>query len=446
MDRSYMLNSYMEENENNLNEQQQAQELKDKLEFRINGSKTIDEIKKQVSIFLEKNNVPPKIEEDLIKICDTFNESTDVYVAEKYIEDYIQNYLEEKDKEYNKSNETVTEIKQEVVDEAKKSLEEVGITMTGDTDSVLDSIQSERDVFKIKENVEVTTNYFANNTNENSPTMEIPVITIEESINNPTTDTILEETIQNNNVNEIVINEDTSIEINGDVKDDSINFAAMMTDVLVTTNNDNGFDARLDMKFVKENENDSKFKIIYGNFPINEPGNKLNPETIYVIRKISESYDPSVDYFKLLESDSIELATSLKIIENNILNQKGSFKMAVKTDGLSQDIIFAMSPEYYEVSNAFSESGATVVNNGNESVVKVNNNTIGEKIVILTTTLENLDKKNLEKTEPVKENNYQKKLVLPDINQAANAHNIFLAVTACAEVLLLILFIYFIFK
>ena len=122
MDRSYMLNSYMEENENNLNEQQHAEQLKDKLEFRINGSKTIDEIKKQVSIFLEKNNVPPKIEEDLIKICDTFNESTDVYVAEKYIEDYIQNYLEEKDKEYNKSNETVTEIKQEVVDEAKKSL------------------------------------------------------------------------------------------------------------------------------------------------------------------------------------------------------------------------------------------------------------------------------------------------------------------------------------
>lgn len=446
MDRSYMLNSYMEENQNNLNEQQQAEELKDKLEFRINGSKTIDEIKKQVSIFLEKNNVPPKVEEDLIKICDTFNENTDIYLAEKYIEDYIQNYLEEQEKKYNKTNETVTEIKQEVVDTAKKSLEEVGITMSGDTNSVLDSIQSERDVFKIKENVETTTNYFANNTNENSPTMEIPVNTIEESINNPTTDTILEETIQNNNVNEITINEDSSIEINGDTNNDSMNFTAMMTDVLVTTNNDNGFDARLDMKFVKENDSDTKFKVVYGNFPLTEPGNKLNQDTLYVIQRIADNYNSSVDYFKLLESDSIELATSLKIIENNILNQKGSFKMAVKTDGLSQDIMFAMSPEYYEVSNAFNESGASVVHNDNESIIKVNNNSIGEKIVILTTTLENLDKKNLEKNAPVKENAYQKQLIFPINNQAANAHNIFLAVTACAEVLLLILFIYFIFR
>lgn len=446
MNRSYMLNGYIEENENNLREKEQAEETKDKLEFRINGSKTIDEIKKQVSIFLEKNTVPVKVEEDLIKICDTFNESTDVYFAEKYIEDYIQNYLEEKDKSYNKSDETVNEIKQEVVDDAKKDLEEVGITMTGDTDSILDSIQSERDVFKIKENVEATTNYFNNFINDDSPTLEIPVNAIEESINNSTTDTILDQTLQNNNVNQIIINEDSSIEINGDVNNDSMNFTAMMTDVLVTTNNDNGFDARLDMKFMKENDSDTKFKVVYGNFPLTEPGNKLNPETLYVIKKIADSYDSSVDYFKLLESDSKELATSLKIIENTILNKKGRFKMAVKTDGLSQNLMFAMSPEYYEVSNAFYESGASVVHNENESVIKVNNTSLGEKIVILTTTLENLDEKNLEKNEPVKQTKYQKQLMHPVDNQTANVHNVFLEVVACAEVLLLICFIYFIFS
>lgn len=445
MDRSYILNSYIEENDNNLKEKEQAEETKDKLEFRINGSKTIDEIKKQVSIFLEKNTVPVKVEDDLIKICDTFNENTDIYFAEKYIEDYIQKYLEEKDKNYNKSNETVTEIKQEVVDNAKRSLEEFGITMTGDTDSVLDSIQDERDVFKIKENIETTTNYF-NNFNDDSSTLEVPVNAIENSINNPTTDTILDQTLQNNNINQITINEDSSIEINGDVNNDSMNFTAMMTDILVTTNNDNNFDAGLDMKFIKENTETDKFKVVYGNFPLDKPENKLNQDTLYVIQKIANTYNPSVNYFKLLESDSIELATSLKIIKHNILNKEGSFKMAVKTDDLSQDIMFAISPEYYEVSNAFYESGANVIHNEKVSIIKVNNNSLGEKLTILTTTLENLEQKNLEKNVPVKQNQYQKRLIFPTNNQAANVHNIFLAVVACVEVLLLILFIYFVFR
>ena len=87
-----MLDEYISDQNKSFIEKEEADTNLEKLEFRIQGSKTIEEIKKEVSIFLEKNNVPPEVEEELQQICDEFDENTDVYHASLYLENFMKQY------------------------------------------------------------------------------------------------------------------------------------------------------------------------------------------------------------------------------------------------------------------------------------------------------------------------------------------------------------------
>lgn len=457
MDRSYMLNSYIKENEENLKEKQEAENNLDKLKFRINGSKSIEEIKKEVSIFLDQNDVSEEIKEDLLKICNDLNENTDLYKAETYLEEYLSKVLKDKEKEYKESDDTVYEIKEELIETARKDLESVGINTVGDTESIMDKIESEDDVIKLKNNIENATEYFNERNNiiseENTPTIEIPIEVMEEAINNPQAETVLEtakeeqeNSLSNASTNSVVANEDGSVEITGDATiDDSMNFAAMMTTALATSNNDLSIDTNLDMKFTKEKEDKSKFRIEYGNFPLtNHPENKLDPVIISKIQEVAKSYNSNVDYFQVLNKSSIELATALMLINDHVLKEPGMMRMAVKNENGTKEMAFSMDENYASISTAFSESGAMVSNDIMEnSIVRINNSMPGEQLMILNATYENLNQQKLEKTSINLENSYQKKLIYPNnINEAAHVNKTFLIVIAITEILL-IAFAYF---
>lgn len=458
-----MLNDYINENENNLNEKEAAEDNLDKLKFRLKGSKTVKDVKDELLNFLARNNVDTEVRSKLLEIADGFNENTDSYKAQKELEEYLSNYLEEKKENYDKSNSEVIDVKQELIDDVSKDLESVNIKLEGDPDSIIDSINSRDDVYKLKDNVSNTVDYFEKRDDaigeENNKEIEISVDSLEDAIDSSNNKLILntaleeqESSLDYNLVDSIYAKDNGTIELKGNNKDkESLNFAAMMTALLVTTTNALKDNIKLDMKLIKEITDISKFKIIYGNFPIeNHPENKLDPIIISKIHEMAKGYNPNVNYLELLSKSSPEVATSLEIINKHILDDTGAFQMAVKNGGQNSEIMFAMDDNYSEVVNAFYESGAMVSQDANDnSIVRPNNTTPGEQLVILNATLENLDELKLEKENGESlTNNYQKILKLDNdkLGETANISNSLLPVLVIANIILLVLFILIIMK
>ena len=454
MDRSYILDSYVSENQENLTEMSDARELLDNFEFRTNGSKSIEELKREVSIFYEQNNLPSEVKDEMDRIIGEFSDDTDIYTASNRLENVLSDYLDSKENEFNKSNDTVFEIKEEVVETVKKDLEDIGITMTGDNDNLIDRIESEKDVVKLKENVDTAVDYF-NQRNQvidqdNSINIELSTDDIGNSLDKSGTDTVLETVLeeQEQSLEAYTTNvdalDDGSVVVHGDSENtESLNFTAMMTAALVANNSDFGISEHLDMKFIKNNLDSSTYKVIYGNFPIaNHPENKLDPVIIDKIQQLAKNYNPSFSYMQLLSDLSPELSTALTIINNHILNEQGAFQMAIKNGGERHEVVFAMDENYSVISESFRESGAMVSSDMMENdIVRVNNTTEGEQLMILNATLENLDQKRIDKAQSeILQNVYQKKKVFEQsINESANTFNIFLMTIVGFEVVILLI-------
>lgn len=461
MDRSYILDSYVSENQENLTEMSDARELLDNFEFRTNGSKSIEELKREVSIFYEQNNLPSEVKDEMDRIISEFGDDTDVYTASNRLENVLSDYLDSKENEFNKSNDTVFEIKEEVVETVKKDLEDIGITMTGDNDNLIDKIESEKDVVKLKENVDTAVDYF-NQRNQvidqdNSINIELSTDDIGNSLDKSGTDTVLETVLeeQEQSLEAYTTNvdalDDGSVVVHGDSENtESLNFTAMMTAALVANNSDFGISEHLDMKFIKNNLDSSTYKVIYGNFPIaNHPENKLDPVIIDKIQQLAKNYNPSFSYMQLLSDLSPELSTALTIINNHILNEQGAFQMAIKNGGERHEVVFAMDENYSVISESFRESGAMVSSDMMENdIVRVNNTTEGEQLMILNATLENLDQKRIDKAQSeILQNVYQKKKVFEQsINESANTFNIFLMTIVGFEVVILLIGFFFMFR
>ena len=461
MDRSYILDSYVSENQENLTEMSDARELLDNFEFRTNGSKSIEELKREVSIFYEQNNLPSEVKDEMDRIIGEFSDDTDIYTASNRLENVLSDYLDSKENEFNKSNDTVFEIKEEVVETVKKDLEDIGITMTGDNDNLIDRIESEKDVVKLKENVDTAVDYF-NQRNQvidqdNSINIELSTDDIGNSLDKSGTDTVLETVLeeQEQSLEAYTTNvdalDDGSVVVHGDSENtESLNFTAMMTAALVANNSDFGISEHLDMKFIKNNLDSSTYKVIYGNFPIaNHPENKLDPVIIDKIQQLAKNYNPSFSYMQLLSDLSPELSTALTIINNHILNEQGAFQMAIKNGGERHEVVFAMDENYSVISESFRESGAMVSSDMMENdIVRVNNTTEGEQLMILNATLENLDQKRIDKAQSeILQNVYQKKKVFEQsINESANTFNIFLMTIVGFEVVILLIGFFFMFR
>ena len=175
--------------------------------------------------------------------------------------------------------------------------------------------------------------------------------------------------------------------------------------------------------------------------PVMENGKSVWDERFPIakIEKLAKNYNHNVNYLEVLKANSTELSLALSIINDHVLNENGAFKMAIKNGGNVHEMAFLMDENYADVSTAFLESGAMVSNDAMENtIVRVNNTTEGEQLVILNSTLENLNQKELTQNQNDLEKQYQKQLLYPNnINQSANIYNTLLVVIAIAEVIIL---------
>lgn len=442
MDRSYMLNDYVADNEKNIKLKDEASEYLETLKFRINGSKSLNEVMIQVSKFLDMNDVPTELRDGIINICNQFTENTTIYTAQKELEEYLGRYLDDAQKDYEKTNDTVNEIKEELIEDANRKLDEVNVSLTGDSSEIMDNIKDEDDVYRIKNNIDNTYEYFQERNNllneEKVSNIEVDLNTVNDVVESSNDNIILNEALEiqdnmleSNNSNFFEAKEDGSIEITGDVMNKaSVNFAAMMTTMLVAS------DRKLDMKFIKNREEISKFRIIYGNFPlVNHPENKLDSAIISEIAEKANSYNHNTDYMDVLSKASPEIKETLEIVNNNAFGRKGAFQMAINNANSRHEVLFAMDNNYNDILNAFNDNGATVERDTEDhGIVLINDDMPGNQLLILTNTNEDLAKEKELINDPVlKKNNQLVKKI--DMNQAARVSHILLSTIAIAEIL-----------
>ena len=240
---------------------------------------------------------------------------------------------------------------------------------------------------------------------------------------------------------------DGSIELVVDTSDkDSLNFVSMVILLLVTSNFNNGIklNLNLDMKIIKNVVDNSKYKIIFGDFPIREDfKNIINPMMRNMIDDQANSYKNATNYFNILSNISKELAITLLIINDYMANGNGEFQVAIKNMKDNYDIVFGINNQYENIKSYFDLAGASVNMDGNQNyIIKLSSNDGYRQQMVLTSVLNNL--KNVKNVSS--SINTQKKISSYDnkqLNQAANVTPIFLTVVAVTELLLFGLYLFF---
>lgn len=451
MEKAYFLNDYVNELDENQKESLQANSSLDSYLFRTTGVKTVDELKKEVEKFLEQNNVDSELKDELISICESLNEDSNLYMSSLKLENAIRDYVYDKNKSLERSNQEVEEVKSNLIQDNINRLDEVGIHISGDTNEIKDSIKTEDDVYHLERQVDATVDYYQNRNElyNNSSILETTATTLEKAIENSGTqilNTVLEEENNKLNVNNSIdVNDDGTIEFAGSSKDsESMNFIFMMTTLLVANNPNFSLNTNMDMKFIKEKEEVDDFKVIYGNFPVLPDGFQMDPVLKQRIYDLANSYDPNTSYDELLNSISPELKMALQIVEENVLGQAGEFKMAVKTNGNSHDIKMGFDSNYQDLINAFYENGAFTTEGMNETVVVLLPDGM-DQIILLNAVLETLKQKGYTE-EQVNNltNQYQKKLVYK--NEVANVPFHLLITITIVCVIEIVGLLYFIMK
>ena len=145
----------------------------------------------------------------------------------------------------------------------------------------------------------------------------------------------------------------------------------------------------------------------------------------------------------MLNTLSPELAILMKIVNENVMGQKGAFQFAVNNDGDKHNIAVAMDENYADLKETFLDKGVTMLDSISDSQRMIIPDTIpGDQLA----TLSNIDDALIEKMQ--KNANPQMLLKLGEMptnnqSEAANVNFTFLMVAAIAEVLLLGFYVFF---
>lgn len=452
MERSNMLNEYVKENEENKESFSEASHYLEGLKLRIKDSKTLTELMIEVSNFLDKFDVNDEVKNDIIKICNSFDENTDIYSARTKLEGYLSNYLEEKEDNYQESNNTVNEIKEEVIDDAAYKLKNVGVELVGNSDDVIEKIADNDSVERIQNNVDNAKEYFEERNeivDEEAPSVEVSLDTINEIVDSPKDNIILNDALEaqdnmmeSSNPSLMEFKDDGSLEVSGDkMNPDAMNFIAMLTNILVASSEN------LDMKFIKNRTEKFKYKVLFGNFPlVNHPENKLDPVIVSKIQQEANSYQGNINYMDLLGANSPELKEALVLLNQSVIGENGAFQMAVNNTENKNDLLFAMDENYSNIMDAFSNNGAIVKIDAEEhGIVYVHDDLPGNQLITLATTNEELaaekEKKQANNIELKNSYQYVKKIDLPNVDQAAKVSYILLGTVAVTEILFVVFYL-----
>ena len=459
MDRQELFNDYRDYNIQTQESYDTNLSYLEGLRYRLTGCTSINEIKEELYNFLDNNKIQGQIRDDLTKIANDFDETTDLYNAQRYLENYLGELVEKNKKELDKSESDIKEIKQEVIDDAKKDLQEVGVKLTGDEEQIFGDINDLKDIDKIKDNVDEVKEYLKEEIKtKDSQEIEVNV----DSLSN-----VVEQSGDQTLVNEVAANQvetdsnspiqdrgDGTIEIIGDASNEqSMNFMAMMTTALVTSDvgNDLSMNLDLDMRMMKDVTDIYQYKAIFGNFPVSKmtDDRKLSPEIIADIQKLGDQYNPSKDYVAVLNQTSPEISEAFKLIDDNLLNKEGAFQFLLKNGGTEHEMMFALDEHYNDVSEAFQHNGAMISNDVNENnIVRLPNSTPGDQLLTLQQTNAELKQNELEASQQTLENGvamvktYEPPKAEEDLDEAANVSPTLLIVVTIVELLLIGVYVF----
>lgn len=360
-----IINEYVNEQDELLKQKDISDKNIDAMEIRLNGVKTVDEVKKEVEIFLEKNNVTPDIKENLERIVDNFNENTDLYYAVTSIEDYMKSLAIDNEKEIEKANEEMVDYVDNNIKDAINDLNFLGIdtkTSFEIASSLSRELKNDDDFNKVLDNITVVTDRYRDDDNKLDDSNELNNITIttddfNEIINNAGSETldntILEQQDVQDNYKENVYIDNGVVTVKCDnLNDNNMNFASMLVTEVILNN------PNIDMALCKNNYQDNTYSLKF-----NDIKNKDNNTQLYdKVSSLVTDYNPMCDYNELLMDSSGVLSTSLMIVSNNVLDNKGTFQLYVQNKGLNDyNLIFTMDSNYNDLIEAFRVSGAVIL-------------------------------------------------------------------------------------
>jgi len=329
MDRSELFIEYLSDDVENKRDLSDYQEYYSAFLFRVNGTKSMQELKKELDIFFVQNSVPNDVYTEMMAIYELYSGSENVFSVASRLEEYLHTKVDEMEKKATTSSEIVEDIKVNVVQDAVRELENAGVNVVGDEDILLSSIKSQEDIDQLKENVEKTTDYLHEReqlVSNDDQDFEITVDRIEDALEKNGDDGILNSVIESEEVYEPsdgmgVSFENGVVSLNGDKSDDnSFNFMMMMAVALMLPDASNNLFDDLGLQILKDGTQTSQFKVEFGKFPVvNHPENHLDKVAISKVVEITRDFQPMVDYSVILAEKAPDLFLTCQVFRNHIL-------------------------------------------------------------------------------------------------------------------------------
>ena len=461
MDRSELFDEYLKDSEKDKTLFDNYQDYYSALIFRIHDSKSMVELKKELNTFFMQNNVPAELYSEMVAIYELNAVSEDVHLVVSRLEEYLKSKVDELEKESTVSSQIVKEIKEEVVEETVFDLEQAGVNVVGDEDELLQSIESQEDIDKLKENVEKTADYLHEReqlVSNDDESFEITVDKIQDSLEMPGENGILNSVIESEEVSEDIGDlglsfENGMVSLYGDNADEnSMNFMMMMTAALLLPDTMDMLFDNLGMQMVKDNSQTTQFKVEFGKFPVvGHPENHLDKVAISKVVEVARTFQPSADYSMVLSEKSPELFLACQLFQNHILNTDGAARIAVKREDDDFRILFGLDEKLEAVSESFSTNGADVNRNPNGAVVQLGERSSIERIMVLSNTIETLDTMSKERegqmTLDKERGAYVKKYTMDssNVSNEGKANTLTLILVVTAEILAVAFSLFFLF-
>lgn len=443
------INSYKLEQDNLEKQADIANTDLTKLEERLKGVSSVDELKHEVDVFLEKNDVPTDVETELKRRTDNFTENTGVLYARSVLEEYLEKEASQKETELEKNKEEMLDKIADEISPAAKELEFLGIDPLDSFKIAEEAVKNNIDdtgLNKIIDNIDFASNSLRERFNiygEMQPNTIITEEQIASTMDNSgvetLNDTIVEQ--ETNNYNDMVNDNmiyfagDGSIIIQGDFNvDPQMNFISKVVNDLVVENND----YNLDMSLFKTSLQTDTYSVSLKP----ESYNFSDSEIVALRQKICSvvnGYNKNIDtYNDTLAINSPQLASAISLMALSLKEQNGEFRFDYRNSDQSMD--FMMSINYYDLVNSFSANGAVLEEVSGENFrVHLSSLDKQQQFEVLNNTYRDqvkLEKEKSKEKELEQENSMQKKYGEIKYN-SANVSGSVLIMVVLAEILAL---------
>lgn len=443
------INSYKLEQDNLEKQADIANTDLTKLEERLKGVSSVDELKHEVDVFLEKNDVPTDVEAELKRRTDNFTENTGVLYARSVLEEYLEKEASQKETELEKNKEEMLDKITDEISPAAKELEFLGIDPLDSFKIAEEAVKNNIDdagLNKIIDNIDFASNSLRERFNiygEMQPNTIITEEQIASTMNNSgvetLNDTIVEQ--ETNNYNDMVNDnmiyfaENGSIIIQGDFNvDPQMNFISKVVNDLVVENND----YNLDMSLFKTSLQTDSYSVSLKP----ESYNFSDSEIVALRQKICSvvnEYDKNIDtYNDTLATNSPQLASAISLMALSLKEQNGEFRFDYRNSDQSMD--FMMNINYYDLANSFAANGAVLEEVSGENFrVSLSSLDKQQQFEVLNNTYRDqvkLQKEKSKEKELEQENSMQKKYGEIKYN-SANVSGSVLIMVVLAEIIAL---------